>query len=57
MPRGFDPKCGELAEHFLADKLEGYPATVQIIDQADRAGLAQAIQDAAEEWLSEWRAS
>ena len=39
----FDPKCDELAAHFL-------PEDAPISDKAD---LSQAIQDAAEEWLNE----
>ena len=39
----FDPKCDELAAHFLPEE-----ASV-----ADKANLSQYIQDAVEEWLED----
>lgn len=44
MPKGFDQKCYELAEHFLQDR-EKVP--VLLIEE-----LAQEIQDAIELWFS-----
>lgn len=40
----YDPKCEELAEHFLAN------ATVPTVADP-KASLAQYIQDAVEEWF------
>ncbi len=40
-----DPKCVELARHFLAD-VDG-----ESISEADVAALSVAIQDAAENWI------
>lgn len=42
--KGYDPKCEELAEHFLTN------ATVET-PSGTKAGLAQYIQDAVEEWF------
>jgi hypothetical protein len=42
MPKGYDVKCGELAEYFLADE-EHEPEEV--------ASLAQEIQDSIERWF------
>jgi len=44
MAKGYDVKCGELATLFLEDKY-GVPP-VGSVD-----GLAQAIQDAIEDWM------
>ncbi len=41
-----DPKCAELARHFLADVDGGG------ISEADIAALSVAIQDAAENWIA-----
>jgi vacuolar-type H+-ATPase subunit E/Vma4 len=41
----YDPQCWELAQHFLPDG-----ATVRLKNE-----LAQAIQDAIEDWLTEER--
>ena len=38
---GYDPKCYELAEYFLSD-----------IENGDANGLAEAIQDAVENWFA-----
>ena len=42
----FDPKCYDLAVHFLEDG-EKYP------DEKRRASLAAAIQEAIEDWVDE----
>jgi hypothetical protein len=39
----YDPACHDLAEHFLADVCAS---------PKDAAGLAQAIQDAVENWFA-----
>lgn len=48
--RGFDPKCLELAEHFLADSFDPSRGRngeeLAIVNE-----LAQTIQDAAEDYL------
>lgn len=46
--KGFDPRCGELADIFVADEA---PAVV-----TKRDALAQTIQDAIEDWLEDMRA-
>jgi len=46
MARNYDPKCGELAEHFLTDGRGALNLT-----PARREALAAAIQDAIEDWL------
>lgn len=45
MPALFDPKCLELAAHFLAD--------VKGATDADRTELAEALQDAVEDFISD----
>lgn len=45
MAKTFDPKCFELAEHFLADE----PGAID----EDRAELAAEIQDCIEDFISD----
>lgn len=42
---GYDPKCGELARHFLPTDPAPDAATVE--------ALAEIIQEAVEDWLEE----
>jgi hypothetical protein len=42
-PRSYDPKCHLLAEQFLSDHLP--------FSEAENDDLAQAIQDAIEDWF------
>jgi hypothetical protein len=44
----FDPKCKELALYFLDDKNLAVEATADNVQR-----LAEAIQDAVEDWLAE----
>jgi hypothetical protein len=44
MTRSHDPKCHELAEHFLAD--------VPNVTEAQKDELAQEIQTTIEDWLA-----
>jgi hypothetical protein len=46
--KSFDPKCYELAEHFLS----GEP---DIDTEPAREDLANEIQRAIEAWIEEWR--
>jgi hypothetical protein len=45
MPKGYDPKCHELAVYFLGDL-----ASVRLTTE-----LAQAVQDCVEDWLESER--
>ena len=45
MPKGFDPKCAEIAEYFLSD-VTPTPAA------ADISALAQVVQDAIEDHMT-----
>lgn len=47
---GFDPKCLELAEHFLADSFD--PSRGRNVDEIAIVNeLAQTLQEAAEDYL------
>jgi hypothetical protein len=47
----YDPECETLAEHFLQD--DDYTKYTKAKHEARVRSLAQAIQDAVEEWTSE----
>jgi hypothetical protein len=48
MVKTYDPKCGELAVHFLADDDMSHLTSLQVIRRTD--SLALAIQQAVEDW-------
>lgn len=49
MSRTFDPKCFELAEHFLSDRDVSGLSPQEI--EALKKSLAWAIQEAVEDWM------
>lgn len=49
MPRGVDPACYTLAEHFLADNLPAWWSEAQRADYT--TSLAEDIQGAVEDWF------
>ena len=48
--KSYDPKCYELAEHFLADEPD-------LDSEQAREILALELQQSAETWIEEWRAA